>query len=248
MTTKRSRKSCKHGKPKKPIRTKKGSKRICKKSKRKSMRKNKKSYKMRYDNLSRYDKLELIDRMSIKELLIFSKTNKENNALIKRRIRIIRNDLANNRLTPQEMNDILDNDNFFDFVIDNRINEVRVILKYFPKYINIRDGYGKTPLTIASKSGHPEIVGMLINRGADVNARDKYGNTPLTWASWNGHTEIVQILINRGANMNLQDNNGNTPLMYASKFGYTEIVRLLIEAGADRRGLKTVKRPEKNLS
>ena len=92
---------------------------------------------MRYDNLSEYDKLELIDRMSIKDLLMFSKTSRENNTLVKNRIRRIRIDLANNGLTQQEMDDILDNDNFFDFVKDNRINEVRVILKYFPVMGNI---------------------------------------------------------------------------------------------------------------
>ena len=74
---------------------------------------------MEYDNLPVDEKLELIDRMSIKELLIFSKTSRENNALVKRRIRAIRNDLANNGLTQQEMNDILDNDDLYDFVINN---------------------------------------------------------------------------------------------------------------------------------
>ena len=131
------RRSCKHGKLKRPIRTRKGGKRRCRKSKRKSK---KRKYKMRYNNLPRDVKLELIDRMSIKELLNFSKTSRENNALVKTRIIIIRNDLANNGLTPQEMNDILLNkQSFINFIKDNRINEVRVILKYFPDYVNIKD-------------------------------------------------------------------------------------------------------------
>ena len=94
MASKRSksrRRSCKHGKLKRPVRTKNGGKRRCKKSKRKSRRKSKRNYKMRYDYLPEYDKIELIDRMGIKELLIFSKTSKENNELVKRKIRIIIN-------------------------------------------------------------------------------------------------------------------------------------------------------------
>ena len=68
-TKRRKRHSCKNGKLKKPVRTKKGGKRRCKKSRKRSRkRKSKRNYKMRYDNLSEYDKLELIDRMSIKEL------------------------------------------------------------------------------------------------------------------------------------------------------------------------------------
>ena len=140
---------------------------------------------MRYDYLPEYDKIELIDRMGIKELLIFSKTSKENNELVKRKIRIIINDLANNGLTPEEMDDILDDKNdFFYFVKDNRIDEVRVILKYFPEYINIRDKYSKTPLMFASEEGNTEIAKLLIERGADVNSQNKYVYSALILASY----------------------------------------------------------------
>ena len=237
MATKRRklRKSCKNGKLKRPVRTRKGGKRRCKKTRKKTRKSKRKKFRMQYDNLPRDDKIELIDRMSIKDLLIFSKTSKENNALVKRRIRLIRNDLASNGLRQQEIDDILLNkQSFINFIKDNRINEVRVILKYFPEYINIADLLGNTPLMYASEKGHTEIVRLLLQRGAGVNAKTKFDGykTALSKASEKGHTEIVRMLIEKGADVNIKSNDGNTALQYAIKQGHTEIEQLLIHHGA----------------
>ena len=56
-----------------------------------------------FEQLSVDGKIEIIDRIGIKNLISFSKTNKENNSLVKRRIQLIRHDLASNGLTQQEM-------------------------------------------------------------------------------------------------------------------------------------------------
>ena len=224
------RRSCKHGKLKRPIRTRKGGKRRCRKSKRKSK---KRKYKMRYNNLPRDVKLELIDRMSIKELLNFSKTSRENNALVKTRIIIIRNDLANNGFTPQEMNEILeDEDNFFDLVNFNRINKVRVILKYFPEYINIIDFTNNTPLLYAVHRNHTEIARILLNAGADLNFQNTVGFTALMFASLNGNQQIIRMLLDAGAQLEMKDESGKTALMYARQNGNQQIIDLLLQYGA----------------
>lgn len=41
------------------------------------------------------------------------------------------------------------------------------------------DDLGLTPLHIAARNGHAEVVRLLLAAGASVDAADKYGRTPL---------------------------------------------------------------------
>ena len=47
-----------------------------------------------------------------------------------------------------------------------------------------------TPLWIASKQGHYEVLKLLHQAGANINAKDVYGNTPLHMASKYGHHKV----------------------------------------------------------
>jgi hypothetical protein len=89
-----------------------------------------------------------------------------------------------------------------------------------------------TPLHKAADNGHKEMVGMLIERGANVDAAHKDGRTPLHLAALRGHKEIVGMLIGKGANVNAADEDGVAPLHYAAGYGHKEIVGMLIERGA----------------
>ena len=42
--------------------------------------------------------------------------------------------------------------------------------------------WGETPLQLAARYSHNEIVELLIDNGADVNAKDEIGETPLDYA------------------------------------------------------------------
>lgn len=67
--------------------------------------------------------------------------------------------------------------------------------------INI-DKYNKdviSPLHIATKNGHVEIVRTLIKKGANLNVTDENGNTPLYLAIKNNLTDIAEILSGAGA-------------------------------------------------
>ena len=82
--------------------------------------------------------------------------------------------------------------------------------------------------------GTPEIVSLLINKGADVNAVSENGWWPLGLAVNRGHLEMVSRLLAAGAQVNRQDKESQlTPLHMAALKGYGKICALLIEKGAD---------------
>lgn len=94
--------------------------------------------------------------------------------------------------------------------------------------INIEDEENSTPLHIAARSGHRDIVRALIKANADINYRNIYGQTALMIASYNGHTDIVKDLIKAEANLSLEDKNGITALMWAITKNKLDAVKALI--------------------
>lgn len=66
--------------------------------------------------------------------------------------------------------------------------------------IDVRDGWGHTPLTIACEKGYIDAVKLLIEYGADVNYADKKGKKPLYYAiNSSKKNEIIKLLIDEGA-------------------------------------------------
>ncbi|KAJ3293897.1 hypothetical protein HK104_004126 [Borealophlyctis nickersoniae] len=79
----------------------------------------------------------------------------------------------------------------------------------------------------ATKSGHVEVVRLLLEFGADVHAG---GDAALRAASPRGHHEVVRLLLENGANVHAKDDSA---LRGASQRGHFEVVRLLLEHGAN---------------
>jgi len=92
-----------------------------------------------------------------------------------------------------------------------------------------------TPLLVACRDGHTEIVTELLNAGADVNATEPtFGAVPLHKAVYNGHDDITAILV-RQPNIALDFQgytNGYTALLDAIWHGFEECSLILIRAGA----------------
>ena len=93
---------------------------------------------------------------------------------------------------------------------------------------------GVTSLYIAAHFNFPEIVDMLVRRGADVNLATSSGVTSLCTAAKNGYKMVVRALLQaHGIRVNQTTEDGITPLNIASQGGHKEIVRLLLCKGAE---------------
>ncbi len=64
------------------------------------------------------------------------------------------------------------------------------------KDINSRGHFGNTPLHMAIRYGSSELIGDLINAGADVNAKNNAGDTPLDMAKKLGRDDVSKNIMN----------------------------------------------------
>ncbi|SPN98622.1 uncharacterized protein DNG_01667 [Cephalotrichum gorgonifer] len=73
--------------------------------------------------------------------------------------------------------------------------------------VNSRDSQGRTPLLRASRGGHPAVVHLLLEYGANTELKynEYYNYTPLSRAAMEGHVEVVRILLQHGADTEPQD-------------------------------------------
>jgi ankyrin repeat protein len=96
----------------------------------------------------------------------------------------------------------------------------------------------RTALLVAACNGYPEIMRLLLDRGADINASSSSA-TALHCAAV-GNVERVQLLLDRGADINATVSNGVTPLMRAlngSTPAQIASALFLIERGADTNAM-----------
>ena len=66
------------------------------------------------------------------------------------------------------------------------------------------DTQSRTVLHVASMSGSPEIVDLLVKYKADINAYDSDGFTPLYLAAMYGNIQVVKKLVETNADLNLK--------------------------------------------
>lgn len=98
-------------------------------------------------------------------------------------------------------------------------------------YVNKRSG--STALIKASANGHAEIVGLLLEKRADVNVMPLSFNA-LMIACIEDHSQVVEKLIEAKADVNsVIERDGTTPLMLAAQYGKFKVVKKLIKKKAD---------------
>ena len=75
-----------------------------------------------------------------------------------------------------------------------------------------RDRRGYPALHYAGVAGHPELVGWLLDSGAELNSEWESGKTALWDAAYWGRPDVVELLLSRGAETETYYNGGATPL------------------------------------
>ena len=108
--------------------------------------------------------------------------------------------------------------------------------------------HGQTALMWAAAEGHPPVVEMLVELGADYKARLASGMTPLLFAIREGHGDVVRVLLKAGADVNepvpveggrRRANGGRalppgaSPLLTAVMNAHFELAAQLLDAGAN---------------
>ena len=143
----------------------------------------------------------------------------------------------------QELKDFISKKLLFQAIKEKNLEGVKKALKRMPD-VNVKDGYGESPLHWAACYGWVELINLLIDKGADINIKNSHEFTPLHWAVTERYgyipcpsgDEIINLLIDRGANINAEDNYGGTPLHWAVRVGRREMIELLISKGAKIKG------------
>ncbi|XP_062264196.1 caskin-2-like isoform X2 [Platichthys flesus] len=74
-----------------------------------------------------------------------------------------------------------------------------------------------TPLHLAARNGHKDIIRLLLQAGIDINKTTKSG-TALHEASLYGKTEVVRLLLDAGVDVNIRNTYNQTALDIVNQF------------------------------
>ncbi|KAG6541308.1 hypothetical protein Mapa_017361 [Marchantia paleacea] len=104
--------------------------------------------------------------------------------------------------------------------------------------VNLPERGGCTPLILASKGGHSEVVNVLLDFRADPHLCDSEGFNLLHWASKRGHLEVLIEVLDRPQFLDMVNilTTGEvlqlSPLMLASQGGHLEAAMYLLRKNA----------------
>jgi ankyrin repeat protein len=91
---------------------------------------------------------------------------------------------------------------------------------------------GWSPLHYAATGPAPQIVALLLDRGADINAGSPNGTTPLMMAAQYGSEDSVDLLLARGADPKRRNDKGLQAVDFARMSGREPLVKRLSAGGA----------------
>lgn len=99
-----------------------------------------------------------------------------------------------------------------------------------PLQVSIYRGFDS--YTLKPQPGYPDLIKLLLEKGAQVDSVDVDGNTPLIAAAEKDDVATLHLLLQRGADLAHTNNNGWTALERAVAYRRRTIARELVAAGA----------------
>ncbi|MGV3722210.1 MAG: ankyrin repeat domain-containing protein [Actinomycetota bacterium] len=97
--------------------------------------------------------------------------------------------------------------------------------------VNYNSPFG-SPLLFAAYECKPQVVRLLLARGAEASAQRPDRISVLMLAARAGNPEVLKLVLLKKTDIAATDTHGSTALSYAARMGNTEAARLLLEAGA----------------
>jgi len=93
---------------------------------------------------------------------------------------------------------------------------------------------GCTPLYVAAgvPDANDNLIGLLLEAGANPNARDPRGQIPLHAAAQGWRISGVELLVSAGSDVNAADKEGRTPAIIAFELGNYDMFDLMFGRGA----------------
>jgi ankyrin repeat protein len=82
-----------------------------------------------------------------------------------------------------------------DMAQEGNIPKAKLLIENGAHIDAIEEEYQSTPLGMAARWGHIDMVTYLLSQGADANKSGAKSSTPLSWAQKKGHKEIEDILL-----------------------------------------------------
>lgn len=114
-----------------------------------------------------------------------------------------------------------------------RSTEAATLLVEAGARVNVRDGFGYTPLMYAVMGSRAATVKLLVSRAAVVHAVTTDGRTALMLTAGAERDQSAPVLLEAGAAVDARDSRGNTALLYAAHYSNGPVMKHLIDAGAD---------------
>jgi len=127
----------------------------------------------------------------------------------------------------------------FNLIKNNKYDEFAKIIENEDIDVNLRDEFGNYFLTYAIVKNNPEILKLLLGRGARVDIFDVDGKSILYLPIKYGYDNILKIIIDHDKDnvgmflIDTKDTHGNVPIHYAIYFKNIFAIRILLDNGSD---------------
>lgn len=102
-------------------------------------------------------------------------------------------------------------------------------------FLHAKNLLHETPLLLAAKMGHADIIKKLLFDTNQNDHQDVKHNTPLILAAQNGSRDAIKALLENKANISAINNDGDNALHVALREGHKEVIDLLLDAAVNNK-------------